>query len=75
MQLKDIKVKTMFNNSAKINCISKDLANKINLIIRQNVSILLIKITRVYICFEEIIKDAKISIKEVIIYTFIFVVS
>ncbi len=75
MQLKDIKVKTMFNNSAKINCISKDLANKINLIIRQNVSILLIKITRVRICFEEIIKDAKISIKEVIIYTFIFVVS
>jgi len=75
MQLKDIKVKTIFNNSAKINCISKDLANKINLIIRQNVSILLIKITRVYIFFEEIIKDAKISIKEVIIYTFIFVVS
>ena len=75
MQLKDIKVKTMFNNSAKINCISKDLANKINLIIRQNVSILLIKITRVRICFEEIIKDAKILIKEVIIYTFIFVVS
>ncbi len=75
MQLKDIKVKTIFNNSAKINCISKDLANKINLIIRQNVSILLIKITRVRICFEEIIKDAKISIKEVIIYTFIFVVS
>jgi len=74
MQLKNIKVKTIFNNNAKINCISKSFANKINLVIRQNVFILLIKIIRVRICFQEVIKDAKILIKKIIIYIFIFVV-
>ncbi len=33
MQLKDVKIKAIFNNNAKINYISKDFANKINLII------------------------------------------
>ncbi len=74
MQLEDIKIKAMFNNNAKINCISKNFANKINLVIRQNVFILLVEVTKAYICFEEIIKDTKILIKKVIIYTFIFVV-
>ncbi len=74
MQLKNIKVKAIFNSSAKINYISKSFANKINLIIRQNIFILLIKITRTRVCFKEIIKDTKISIKKVIIYIFIFVV-
>jgi len=75
MQLKNIKIKTIFNNNAKINCINKDFANKTNLIIRQNVFILLVKITKARIRFEEIIKNAKILIKEVIIYIYIFVVS
>ncbi len=33
MQLKNIKVKTIFNNNTKINYISKSFANKINLTI------------------------------------------
>ncbi len=74
MQLKDIKIKAIFNNNAKINCISKDFANKINLVIRQDIFILLIEITKARVCFEKIIKNAKISIKKVIIYIFIFVV-
>ncbi len=74
MQLKNIKIKTMFNNNAKINCINKNFANKISLIIRQNVFILLVEIIRARVCFEKVIKDAKISIKRIIIYTFIFVV-
>jgi len=74
MQLKDIKIKTIFNNNAKINCISKSFANKISLVIRQNIFILLVKITKVRICFEKIIKDTKILIKKIIIYIFIFVV-
>ncbi len=64
----------MFNNNVKINYISKDFANKIDLIIRQNVFILLIEIIKARICFEEIIKDIEISIRKVIIYIFIFVV-
>ena len=64
----------MFNSNAKINYISKSFANKTNLIIRQDIFILLIEITRVRVCFEEIIKNAKISIKRVIIYIYIFVV-
>ncbi len=75
MQLKNIKIKAIFNNNAKINCISKIFANKINLVIRQNVFILLIEITRARICFEEIIKNAKILIKKIIIYIYIFVIS
>ncbi len=63
----------MFNNNAKINCINKSFANKINLVIWQSIFILLIKITKTHICFEEIIKNAKILIKKIIIYTFIFV--
>ncbi len=65
----------MFNSNAKINYISKSFANKTNLIIRQDIFILLIEITRVRVCFEEIIKNAKILIKKVVIYIFIFVVS
>ena len=64
----------MFNNNVKINYISKDFANKIDLIIRQNVFILLIEIIKARICFEEIIKDIEISIRKVIIYIYIFVV-
>ncbi len=74
MQLKNIKIKAIFNNNAKINCINKSFANKTSLAIRQDISILLIKITRIRICFEEIIKDIKILIKKIIIYTFILVV-
>ena len=33
MQLKNIKVKTIFNNNAKINCINKNFANKASLAI------------------------------------------
>lgn len=69
--LKNIKVKAIFNNNAKINCISKDLTNRINLVIRQEISILLIEIIEVYICFEKVIKDAKIFVKDIVIYTFI----
>ena len=74
MQLKNIKVKTIFNSNTKINCISKSFANKINLVIWQNVFILLVEITKIYICFEEIIEDTKILIKKIIIYIYIFVV-
>ena len=74
MQLKDVKVKAIFNSNAKINCISKSFANKIDLTIRQDISILLIKITRARICFEEIIENIEILIKKVIVYIFIFVV-
>ncbi len=74
MQLKNIKIKAIFNNNAKINCINKNFANKTNLIIRQNIFILLIEITRARICFEEIIKNAKILIEKIIIYIYIFVV-
>ncbi len=33
MQLKNIKIKTIFDNNAKINCINKSFANKTNLAI------------------------------------------
>lgn len=73
--LKNIKVKAIFNSSIEINCISKDLINRINLTIRQKISILLIEIIKTYICFEEIIEDAKIFVESIVIYIFIFVVS
>ena len=65
----------MFNSNAKINYISKSFANKTNLIIRQDIFILLIEITKARIRFEEIIKNTKMLIKKVIIYIFIFIVS
>ena len=74
MQLRNIKIKIIFNNNTKINYISKNFANKINLVIRKNVFILLVEITRARVCFEEIIKDAKILIEKIIIYIFIFVI-
>jgi len=75
VQLKNIKIKIIFNNNTKINYISKNFANKINLVIRQNVFILLVEITRARVCFEEIIKNTKILIKKIIIYIYIFIVS
>ncbi len=73
--LENIKVKAIFDSSAKINYISKNLTNRANLIIRQKISILLIEITRVCICFKEIIEDAKIFVENIVLYIFIFVVS
>jgi len=52
----------MFNNSVKINCINKNLANRANLAIRQDVFILLIRVTKARACFKEIIKDARLLI-------------
>jgi len=75
VQLRNIKIKIIFNNNTKINYISKNFANKINLVIRKNVFILLVEITRARVCFEEIIKNTKILIKKIIIYIYIFVVS
>ncbi len=64
----------MFNSSAKINYICKNFANKIDLIIRQDISILLIKITRARTCFEKVIENIEILIEKVIVYISIFVV-
>ncbi len=75
MQLKNIKIKTIFNNNIEINYISKNFTNKTNLIIWQNISILLIKVIEARVCFEKIIENTKILIKKIIIYIFIFVVS
>ncbi len=75
MQLKDIKIKTIFNSNTKINYNSKNFANKTNLIIRQNISILLIEIIEIRTCFEKIIKNTEILIKKLIIYIYSFVVS
>ncbi len=75
MQLKDIKIKTIFNCNTKINYNSKNFANKTNLIIRQNISILLIEIIEIRTCFEKIIKNTEILIKKLIIYIYSFVVS
>ncbi len=49
-------------------------ANKINLAICQKVSIFLIEIIEACACFEEIIKNTKISIDDIVIYISIFVV-
>jgi len=73
--LKDVKIKIIFDNNAKISCINKSFANNINLVIRQDIFILLIEVTRARARFEEIVKNTKISIEKIIIYIFIFVVS
>ncbi len=75
IQLKNIKIKKIFNSNAKINCINKDFANRINLAIWQDISILLIEVTKIRVCFKEIVKDTKVLIEEITIYIFIFVVS
>ncbi len=75
IQLKNIKIKIIFNSNAKINCINKDFANRINLAIWQDISILLIEVTKIRVCFKEIVKDTKVLIEEITIYIFIFVVS
>lgn len=72
--MRDIKVKAISNSNTKINCISKNLVDKISLAIRQEISILLIEITKAHICFEKIIKDVKKFVKNVVIYTLIFIV-
>ena len=74
VKIKNIKIKIMFDNKVEINCINNFFANKINLIIRQEVSISLIKVIKVRICFERVIKNAKISIDDIVIYISIFVV-
>jgi len=65
----------MFDSNTKINCINKNLANRVNLTIRQDIFILLIEVTNARTCFENIIKNAKVLIKKVVIYISIFVVS
>jgi len=74
VQLEDVKIKTIFDSNAKINCINKSLANRVDLTIRQDISILLIEVRKARACFEDIIEDAKVSIEKIIIYILIFVV-
>jgi len=59
----------------KSTALTRVLRIKIDLTIRQDVFILLIKVTRARIRFQKVVKDIKILIEKVIIYIFIFVVS
>ncbi len=74
IKIKNIKIKIIFDNKIEINCISKSLAKKIDLIICQKVSISLIEVIEARVYFEEIIKNAKISIDDIVIYISIFVI-
>ena len=70
----NVKIKIMFDNKVEINCISKSLVDKIDLIIRKRVSISLVNIIEACARFEEVVENAKVSIERIIIRTHVFVV-
>ena len=74
IMIKDVKTKTIFNNKTKINCMFKRLINVIQLSMRQNINIIMINIINERVHFFNICEAISISIENIIVSIFIFIV-
>ena len=74
MLINDVKIKILFNNNAKMNCMLKKLINAIQLFIRQEINIAMINFTDERTCFFNVCKSIFINIESIIISIFIFVI-
>ena len=74
VMIENIKIKTMFNNKAEINCMFKRLINVVQLSVRQNINIIMINIIDERARFFNVCEIVFINIDNITISIFVFVV-
>ena len=74
VSIKNVKVKTLFDSNAEINCMLKRLTNSIQLFIRQRINIVIMNFTDEFARFFDVCESIFINIESIIISTFIFVI-
>ena len=74
VSINDIKIKTLFNNDVKINCISKKLIDATQFFIRRKIYIVIRNFIDERICFFDVCELIFINIKNIIISIFIFMI-
>ena len=72
--IENIKIKTIFNNEAEINCIFKWLIDAAQLSVRQNINIIMINVINERARFFDVCETVLISINSITISIFVFVV-
>ena len=70
----NVKIKTLFDNNVEINCMSKRLINATQLFIRQKINIVMMNFINERARFFDICESIFVSIENIIISTFIFVI-
>ena len=74
VSINNIKIKALFDNDVKINCISKKLTDVTQLFIRQKINIVMMNFINKRVRFFDVCESIFISIESIIISTFIFVI-
>ena len=74
VSIKNVKIKTLFNNDVEVNCMLKKLTNSTQLFIRQNINIVMMSFTDERVRFFDVCESMFINIKNIIISIFIFVI-
>ena len=74
VMIENIKIKTMFNSEAEVNCMFKRLTDAVQLFVRQNINIIMINVTDERARFFDVCEAVLISIDSIIISISIFVV-
>ena len=71
--IENIKIKAMFDNRTKINCIFKQLIDVIQLSVRQNINIIIINVIDKQACFVNVCETVLINIDNIKILISVFV--
>ena len=74
VMIENIKIKTMFNNEAEINCMFKQLTDVAQLSVCQNINIIIINVTDERARFFDMCEIVSISINSIMISISVFVV-
>ena len=74
VMIENIKIKTIFDNEAEVNCMFKRLVDVAQLFIRQNINIIMINVIDERARFFDVCKIVSISIDNIIISISIFVI-
>ena len=72
--IENIKIKTMFDSGAEINCMFKRLINTVQLFVRQNTNIIMINVIDERVRFFNVCETIFINIDSIIISVSVFVV-
>ena len=74
VMIENVKIKIMFNNKIKVNCIFKRLIDIVQLFVRQNINIIIISVIDERAHFFNVCETISINIKNIIISIFVFIV-
>ena len=74
VSIDDVKIKTLFDNDIKINCMLKRLIDATQLLIRQEINIIIMNFIDERARFFDVCESIFVNIENIIIFAFIFVI-